>query len=314
MRARALPSTRLVRAALVAAWACAVWVGARVCVAASCPVELRGAPSEPWRRAGRAAIEALTKDPSDCARIEIELEPSTDAARLIFVTRDGRRAERRLSRPDELMPTVVALGVRGAREESTPALGDEPRVAPSSAVDAVSPLDSPASEPDAAPGEAGALFALFGGTRAGAGRLVSPVLGGAAAIAVDRWELGIHLALELQYFNLDLSETDVRTSAASVGVTVGRREPIADLELSFGGRTMVAALNDESRKDSGERGRAELRLGAYVGAVWPRTSSSRFRADVALDVVPHESLGSIGTPVTPWLAVSALMGVEFGGR
>ena len=311
MRVRALPPTRLARAALVAAWACAAWVGARVCVAASCPVELRGAPSEPWLRAGRA-IEALTTDPSDCARIEIELERSTDAARLIFVTQDGRRAERRLAHPDELMPTVVALGIRGVSESSTPALEDG-AAAPARAADAVSPLDSPRSEPSAAPGEARALFALLGGTRAGAGRLVSPVLGGAAAIALERWELGINLALELQYFNLDLSEPDVRTSAASVGVTVGRREPIADVELSFGARSMVAALNDESRKDSGERGHAELRLGAYLGAVWPRQRSSRFRADLALDVVPHESLGAIGRRVTPWLAVSVLMGVEFGG-
>jgi hypothetical protein len=311
MRVRALPPTRLARAALVAAWACAAWVGARVCVAASCPVELRGAPSEPWLRAGQA-IEALTTDPSDCARIEIELERSTDAARLIFVTRDGRRAERHLAHPDELMPTVVALGVRGDSEWSTPVLEDGP-VAPARAAVAVSPLDSPPSEPAAAPAEARTLFALLGGTRAGAGRLLSPVLAGAAAIELERWELGINLAVELQYFNLDLSEPDVRTSAASVGVTVGRREPIADVDLLFGARSMVAALNDESRKDSGERGRAELRLGVYLGGVWPRQSSSRFRADLALDVVPHGSLGTNGTPVTPWLAASALMGVEFGG-
>ena len=312
MRVPALPPTRLARAALVVAWACAVWVGARVCVAASCPVELRGAPSEPWLRAGRA-IEALTTDPSDCARIEIELERSTAAARLIFVTLDGRRAERRLAHPDDLMPTVVALGVRGPSEISTPVLEGAP-MAPARAADLVSRLDSPPSGPAAAaPSEARALFAVLGGTRGGVGRLVSPVLGGAAAIAVDRWELGINLALELQYFDLHLSEPDGPSSAASVGVTVGRREPIADVDLSFGARSMVAAVNDESRKDSGERGRAELRLGAYLGAVWPRQSSSRFRADLALDVVPHESLGAVGTPVTPWLAVSALMGVEFGG-
>jgi hypothetical protein len=307
MRVRALPPTRLARAALVAAWACAAWVGARVCVAASCPVELRGAPSEPWLRAGRA-VEALTTDPGDCARIEIELEERTDAARLIFVTQDGRRAERRLAQPDELMPTVVALGIRGVSESSTPAHEDAP-TAPARVADAASPLDSPA----AAPGEARALFALLGGTRAGAGRLVSPVLGGAAAITLEGWELGINLALELQYVYLDLSEPKWPSSAASVGVTVGRREPIAGVDLLFGARSMVAALNDESLKDSGDRRHAELRLGAYLGGVWPRHRSSRFRADLALDVVPHESLGAIGKPVTPWLAVSALMGVEFGG-
>src|SRR5690606_4270106 len=212
--------------------------------------------------------------------IEIELEGSTDAARLIFVTRDGRRAERHLAHPDELMPTVAALGVRGAGELSTPVFEDAP-TAPVRAADPVARLDSPPSEPAAsAPSEARALFAVLGGTRGGMGRLVSPVLGGAASIALDRWELGINLALELQYFNLDLSEPDVRTSAASVGVTVGRRQPIAGLELAFGARSMVAALNDESRKDSGERGRAELRLGAYLGAIWSRPSSSRFRADL----------------------------------
>lgn len=311
MRVRALPPTPLARAALVAPWACAACVAAPVCVAASCPVELRGAPSEPWLRAGRA-VEALTTDPSDCARIEIELERSTDAARLIFVTRDGRRAERRLAHPDELMPTVVALGVRGPSEMSTPVLEGRP-IAPARAADAVPQLDSSPSEAAAAPGEARALFALLGGTRGGAGRLLSPVLGGAAAIALERWELGINLALELQYFDLHLSEPDGPSSAASIGVTVGRREPIADVELLFGARSMVAAVNDESRKDSGERGRAELRFGAYLGGVWPRQRSSHWRVDLALDVVPHEARGSIGTPVTPWLAVSALMGVEFRG-
>jgi hypothetical protein len=312
MRVRALPPPRLARAALVAAWACAASVSARVCVAASCPVELRGAPSELWLRAGRAIVEALTTDPSDCARIEIEFEPSTDAARLIFVTRDGRRAERRLAHPDELMSTVLALGVGVASEESTPVPKDGP-VAPARAADAVSAPDAPASEPNAAPSEARVLFALLAGSRAGAGPLVSPVLGGAAAIALERWELGVNLALELQYFDLHLSDPDGPSSAASVGVTVGRREPIADVDFLFGARSMVAALSDESQKDSGERGGAELRLGAYLGGVWPRQRSSRFRADLALDVVPHKSLGAIGRRVTPWLAVSALIGVEFGG-
>jgi hypothetical protein len=311
MRVRALPPTRLARVALVAAWACAASVDARVCVAASCAVELRGAPSELWLRAGRAIVEALTMNSSDCARIEIEFERSTDAARLTFVTRDGRRAERRLAHPDELMPTVLALGVRGSSEESTPVPKDGP-MAPARAADAVSPLDAPPSKPTAAPSEARVLFALLGGSRAGAGLLMSPVLGGAAAIALERWELGVNLALELQYFDLHLSEPDGPSSAASVGVTVGRREPIADVELLFGARSTVAALSDESQKDSGEQGSAELRLGAYLGGVWPRQRSPRFRADLALDVVPHKSSGAIGRRVTPWLAVSALVGVEFG--
>ncbi len=303
MRVRALPPpTCPAAAALVAAW-----VGAPVCVAASCPLELRGPPSEPWLRASRA-VEALATGPSDCARIEIELERSTDAARLIFVTRDGRRAERRLDHPGQLVPTVAALGVRGVNESSTPVLEDRP----ARAANAAPPVDSPPSEPAAAPGEERALFALLGGTRVGAGSLLSPVLGGAAALAIQRWELGIHLAIEAQY--LDLQERDEPSSAVSVGVTVGRRQPILDdVELLFGTRSMVAAVSDESQEDTGAPDRAEIRLGAYLGGVWPRRGSLRFRADLALDVVPHKSLGALGTPVTPWLAVSALIGVEFGG-
>lgn len=311
MRIRPLPPTRLARAALVSTWACAAWTAAPVCVAASCPVELRGTPSEPWLRASRA-IEALTTDPSDCARIEIEVERGTGAARLIFVTQDGRRAERHLTHPDELMATVVALGVQGVNESSRPVPEDGPK-APARAANAVPPLDSPPSEPAAAPGEGRAVSTLLVGTRAGAGRRVSPVLGGAAALALEHWELGINSALEVQYFNLRQSGPDTPSSAVSVGVTVGRREPIADVELLFGTRSMVAAVNDESREDNGERIGAELRLGAYLGCVWPRQWSSRFRADLALDVVPHKSPSAIGTPVTPWLAGSALMGVEFGG-
>ena len=307
MPVRTAPSTRLARAALVAPWACAAWLGARVCVAAPCPVELRGAPSEPWLRAGRA-IETLTTDLSDCAHIEIELEESTEAW-LTFQTRDGRRATRRLAHPDELLPTVVALAVRGASESSAPALEDGPAAAGRDD-NVVSPLDLRPSVPAAAP-EARAHFAVLGGTRAGAGRLMSPVLGGVAAIALERWELGINLALELQYFDLQKSKA-APTSAVTVGVAAGRREAIADFELLYGARAMVAAVNDESQDDNGEPVRAELRLGAYLGGVWPRRSSARFRADLSLDVVPHDPVGTIGTTSTPWLAVGALVGVELG--
>ena len=333
MRVRALPPTRLARAALIAAWACAASVAARVCVAAPCPVELRDAPSEPWLRAGQA-IEALTTEFSDCARIEIEFEQSTDAAQLIFVTLDGRRAERRLAHPEQLKPTVMALGIGGASEISTPVPEARPLAAPLTpvrAADAVPPVDSPPSDarpvdsppsrpsppspsqPAAEPDEARAVFAVLAGARGGAGRLVSPVLGGAAAIVPGRWELGLNLALELQYFDLQFPEAGGPSSAASLGVTVGRREPFADVELLYGVRSMVAALNDESEKDSGVRGGAEIRVGAYLGGAWPRQWSSRFRADLVLDVVPHTSLGAIDKPVTPWLALSVLIGVEFDG-
>ena len=141
--------------------------------------------------------------------------------------------------------------------------------------------------------------------------MLSPALGGSAAIQLDRWELGVNLALELQYF--DLGGGEPPSSAASVGVTVGRREPVADFDVLFGARTMIAALNDETAGDDSEGGRAEIRLGTYLGGAWPRTGSLRWRADVAADVVPHRALGSAGTRIAPWLGASGLVGVEFNG-
>lgn len=332
MHVRALPPPRLARAARIAAWGCAASFGARVCLAASCPVELRGPPSEPWLRAGQA-LEALPTEFSDCARIEIDLERGTHGALLTFVTVDGRRAERRLAHPDQLVPTALALGIGGTSELSTPGPEVVPLAAPLTpvrAADVVPPLESPplesppspsslpsppspTSQAAAAPEEARAIFAVLAGARGGTGQLVSPVLEGAAAIAPGPWELGLHLALELQYFDLHLPDPDGPSSAASLGVTAGRREPFTDVELLYGVRGMVAALNDESQTDSGVRGGAEIRVGVYLGGAWPRQWSSRFRADLVLDVVPHDSLGDIGKPVTPWLALSALIGVEFGG-
>lgn len=333
MRVPALPPTRLARAALIAAWAGAAWAGARVCLAAPCPVGFRGAPSEPWLRAAQA-IQALPTEFSDCAHIEIELEPGTEAARLTFITLDGRRAERHLAHPDQLMPTVMALGIEGTTELTAPVAEAVPPTAPLApvrAADAAPPVDAPSSpqappspssllsppslpsQPAAAPDDARAIFAVLAGARGGTGQLVSPVLEGAAAIAPGRWELGLHLALELQYFDLHLPDPDGPSSAASLGVTAGRREPFTDVELLYGVRGMVAALNDESQTDSGVRGGAEIRVGVYLGGAWPRQWSSRFRGDLVLDVVPHDSLGDIGKPVTPWLALSALIGVEFDG-
>ncbi len=332
MHVRALPPTRLARAARIAAWVGAASLDARVCLAASCPVELRGPPSEPWLRAGQA-IEALTTEFSDCARIEIDLEPNTEGARLTFVTRDGRRAERHLAHPDQLVPSVMALGIEGATELTSPVPETVPLAAPLApvrAADSVPPVDarsspqappapssrlspSSPSQASAAPDDARAIFAVLAGARGGTGQLVSPVLEGAAAIAPGRWELALNLALELQYFDLQLPEPDGPSSAASLGVTAGRREPFTDVELLYGVRGMVAALNDESEKDSGVRGGAELRVGVYLGGAWPRQWSSRFRGDIVLDVVPHDSLGDIGKPVTPWLALSALIGLEFDG-
>jgi hypothetical protein len=249
--------------------------------------------------------------PADCAVVTIEA--SGERARLVFQTRDGRRAERVLDHPDELVPALRALGVRaagdGASSLPAPDVPSAPAAAPPAPV-GVDAATSSSLQP-ATGQEARAVFALLGGARGGVGNLLSPALGGSAALELDRWELGVNLVLELQYFDLDGGEPP--SSAASVGVTVGRREPVADFDVLFGARTMIAALSDESEVDGGEGGRAEVRLGTYLGGAWPRTGSLRLRADLAADVVPHRATGSAGTRIAPWLGASVLVGVEFNG-
>jgi len=284
--------------------------GARPAAAAECRIALSGAPVEAWTLAVRE-LERSASVPADCALVAIQV--SGERARLVFQTRDGRRAERWLDHPDELVPALRALGVGapGDGASSSPA-PDMPR-APAAAAPAPLGVDAAASSPpEAPPGqEARAVFALLGGIRGGAGNLLSPALGGSAALELDRWELGVNLVLELQYFDLDGGEPP--SSAASVGVTVGRREPVADFDVLFGARTMIAALNDESEVDDGQRGGAEVRLGTYLGGAWPRSGSLRLRVDVAADVVPHRALGAAGTRIAPWLGASVLAGVEFNG-
>jgi hypothetical protein len=285
---------------------------ARPAAATECSIALGGAPVEGWTLAVRE-LERSGSVPADCAVVAIEA--NGERARLIFQTRDGRRAERGLDHPDELAPALRALGVGAAADRASSLPGPDTQSAPAVAAPAPPGVDAAASsspEPPPGPGpEARAVFALLGGIRGGVGSLVSPALGGSAAIALDRWELGVNVVIEAQYF--DLGGGEPPSAAASVGVTVGRREPVADFDVLFGARTMIAAFNDESEVDQGERGRAEVRLGTYLGGAWPRTGSVRWRADLAVDVVPHRALGSAGTRIAPWLGASVLVGAEFNG-
>ena len=283
---------------------------ARPAAAAECHIALGGAPVEGWTLAVRE-LERSGSVPADCAMVAIEA--SGERARLVFQTRDGRRAERGLDHPDELAPALRALGVGAGADGASSLPAPAPPSEPAAAAPAPLGVDTAASSsPQPPPArDARAVFALVGGIRGGVGKLVSPALGGSAAIELDRWELGVNVVLELQYF--DLGGGEPPSAAASVGVTVGRREPVADFDVLFGARTMVAAFNDESEVDGGERGRAEVRLGTYLGGAWPRTGTVRWRADVAADVVPHRVLGSAGTPIAPWLGASVLVGAEFNG-
>jgi hypothetical protein len=225
-----------------------------------------------------------------------------------------------LSDPAELEATIAALGVTDLRTE--PAAepkhqGD--RQVPKPTAAGASPRRSVAgSKPGPEPSPGGqATYSLQAGSRGGADNLVSVVLNGSASLVLNRWELGVGAAIDFQYIEVGSSPREAPGSSVAAGVTIGRREQIDNTAVLVGSRLMIAALNDEREVDTGERGGAEVRTGAYFGLVFPRRATARFRAELGAELVPHDLGGRISRssagPVTPWWAVSLLAGVELGG-
>jgi hypothetical protein len=133
------------------------------------------------------------------------------------------------------------------------------------------------------------------------------------SIALDRWQLGILGAFEMQYFDLTREAPgERRSSAIALGVLAGRREPVGNVEIVGGARLSFALLE---HKDD-DRGRGQVRLGAYGGIVWPRQSPLRFRADLAAEISPEEQNTASSTAVAsaPQWASLMLAGIEVGGR
>ena len=271
--------------------------------AESCSVTISGAATPAWRQA--ASSLRLSGPAGDCASIHLEVVVS--GARVTFTTRDGRKAERMLSDPAEFEATIAALRVTDPSTEPAP----EP-----SRRGADSQLPKPAPTPEPSRGGQG-MYSLQAGSRGGADNLLSLVVNGSASLVLDRWELGVVAAFDFQYVALGGGPQRAPGSAVAAGVTVGRREHIDNAAVLVGSRLTIAGLNDEREVDSGERGGAEVRTGAYFGLVFPRRASSRFRAELGVELVPHDLGGrpadSSEGPMTPWWAVSLLAGVEFGG-
>jgi hypothetical protein len=240
---------------------------------------------------------------------------------LTFVTRDGRKAERLLSDPAELEATIAALSVTDHRTEpaAAPSRPGGNRQPPKPAPPAASPrhpvTESAADSEPSSDGQV--MYSLQAGSRGGADNLISVVLNGSASLVLHRWELGVAASIDFQYIKVGASPREAPGSSVAAGVTVGRREHVDNTAVLVGSRLTIAGLNDEREVDTGERGGAEVRTGAYFGLVFPRRASARFRTELGAELVPHDLGGRISRssagPVTPWWAVSLLAGVELGG-
>lgn len=310
-----------------------VTVAAAGAAAAPCDLEVTGARTPDWDEAvGDLALDRTGS--GDCAVLRLHV--GEEMARLTFVTKDGRSAERELHSPSELAPTVDALLVTGApsgeRAEAAPIATEAPAATFELATGRPPPtLDR--VEPSRATNDAGSdVFVTFGvelGVRGGSG-LVGPMLGPTASVTLRPWELGVWGSYEPSYTRFatkdsapaDAPASDApsespppmppppppKGSALGAGIFVGRRLPFSHLDMVAFGRLGVAAL----RAEDTTRQSAEARIGAGLRLVFPRTAALRFRVTLGGDLMPTD-LRRPSSVAVPWWAFSGTLGVEAGG-
>jgi hypothetical protein len=307
-------SQRALRLAL-AGFALAAGVAAPTAASAAegCRIELDGDDAPVWRDAVAELRAALAAPglPDDCGSVVIDVRG--EGALLTFTASDGRATARELEYPFELVPTVQALCATTRpppKAEVRTDAASEPRP----------PSPPPESDRGATSGRVlsspYAMSPLFGahvGFRSGADDLVSPIVGITGALLLDRWELGLLGRYEAHYVDNGGDNDDrPESSGAALGLTAGRREPAGAFDLRAGASVLIAALYEEN---AGKNGRAEVRLGAYGGGVWPRRSALRLRFDLGAELVPYNvgqsERNAAGSSSLPWWALTVAAGAEF---
>lgn len=275
--------------------------------ARTCKVRLVPRQNSAWQRAADRleSVLAAPKADGDCESVLIDVHD--DGAELVYTTRDGRRAVRRLAQPSELEPTVEMLSVTGP--------------APASARVAVEPDRAAAPQPKvvAQTEHSRILFGGSLGARAGADALATPLLRAFGSIGLGHWELGVLGQWEMGYREMvEHPARARRASGFSGGITAARRQPLGEnVALLVGGSLVLAALDEESAEHSATEGRAEGRIGGFVGAIFPRRARTRLRATLGADFSPSHfgksPTNTQGVPLLPWWAATLTAGVEFGG-
>jgi hypothetical protein len=259
---------------------------------------------------------ANRRGPTLCAAVVVDANPGF--ATLVFVTMDGRRAERRMEDPVELIPTVQALSAEvpstsvGAPDTSAGA-NAVPRAAESRASSLREPaeLTTPLALAAPQPYDTHAIFGAQAGLRAGADHLVSPCIGAFASVLSNRWELGVLGRYEAHYVST-LGDSDrPETSSVVFGVSAGLREPLGKFAVRGGITGLLAALHEDG---GNKEGQAEARVGGYVGGVWPERGRFGIRADMSIEMVPYNigrsQRNATGSSSLPWWGVATTVGLE----
>jgi hypothetical protein len=281
--------------------------------AQACPIDVVGSDRARWLGAAAVTTSAVSGDGGrGCASVVVET--AAGGAVLRLVARDGRLAVRELREPVELLPAVQALTVpiSGSRDEPKRHRSPEPKPPPAKAreLEPNEPERANASDPYATRPLVGAAF----GFRVGADRLVTPTLGGSLSVLQGPLELGVLARYEAHYVNsTGGNEARPETSGLAFGTQFGVHRVVEPFALRGGLLLLVVALREENEA---QRGRAEARIGGYLGAVWPARGKLRVRCDLAFEVVPynvgHSETNALGDSSLPWWGVGFSLGLEAG--
>lgn len=302
----------------------AVHVCAGVAWAVPCELEVVGPERAAWQGAMTDLGRELERAGLAQSCHSVLVDAANGRATLLFVASDGRRAERDLLAPAELVPSVQALSATAPALEPDPGADDvpsrrEPANEQPSARAALTRTPARPAEHDAEPArkpgpyDTTAMFSATMGFRTGADDLISPALGATAAVLLDAWELGLLGRIEGKYVDSGGgNETRPQTSGMAVGVTAGRREVLGSFSVRGGASLLFADVREERYRDEG---RAEARLGCYGGGAWPEGSWLALRLDLNAEIVPYNigvsETNAQGEASLPWWAISVAVGPEF---
>jgi hypothetical protein len=277
--------------------------------ALACDVKLEGNPSDAWREAVRRLPAAAA---GDCASAILRVERGE--ARLIFLTQDGRRAERVLAGPEELAPSIAALSEAGPGERA-------PTVAAGATT---SPQAQPAAAEAPPARELDVLGSLLGGARVGQYKRVSPVVSGSLLLRIRAWELGVMAAWETGYYPSGGYRAGRQNGAETTSLTFARRQPLPALTLLAGFRLGMAVrlhtpvlpsfafVPDPGFAIHFVAPRFQGRVGPFVGFSLPRTALARLRFELGVELAfSGPNSVQAGHP-WPFWAFALSVGMELG--
>ena len=284
-----------------------------------CVLTVMGETEGPWRMAAEDARERLARlgDPHDCAAVRLMRDDLGPGATLLFVTRSGREAARRVLEPRELASTLEALLVTLA-PPAAPSRTGAPAVPPPRTPRPQGDLD--ASEPRPLP--ASQRLALLVGARLASvsGAYLGPSFRLEGASALGSWELVASLESAPTHLALTAVPAGYALATHTLGFAVLRRHDFEAFLLAYGASAGLAVLAMSADPIPGgivaERSleKWQPRLGAIGAMSVPLGETLTFRSALHVDgaVANFSDPGAAarGLPPFPRLGTTLFVGLE----